>query len=353
MNITIVLPSLNPDEKLLMVVNALRDKGFDDIVVVNDGSDQEHREPFKIISEFKECHVLTHEVNKGKGRALKTAFSYILDRGKETLGVITVDGDNQHHVDDIYACYEAMVKESDKVILGSRDFSLDNVPFKSKFGNKCTSLVFKLACGINITDTQTGLRAIPYEYLPMLTKLKGERFEYETNMLLEMKAAGVEFEEVTIRTIYIDENATTHFNQLTDSFKIYAVILKFILGSCMSFVIDIGLFTLIGFLLRDKLDDSIRILIATFGARAVSSLFNFAFNRKVVFKSKENIVGTMVKYYILCAVQMLASYGLVFLFVECLHITNLWETIVKLLVDTFLFLISFQIQREWVFKNKK
>ena len=126
-NISIVLPSLNPDEKLNMVVEGLLNVGFTDIVIVNDGRDDAHLEPFCKAKEHKEVTVLTHEVNRGKGRALKTAFSYILQNRKDCAGVVTVDGDNQHTAKDILACAKAM-SESGNVVLGCRDFSKENVP---------------------------------------------------------------------------------------------------------------------------------------------------------------------------------------------------------------------------------
>ena len=117
MNTTIIIPSLNPDSKLEKVVEGLVEAGYEDIVVVNDGSDTEHMEPFKRLGKLKQCTILTHEVNKGKGRALKTAFSYILENRKNIDGVVTVDGDNQHQVKDITACRDLMVKEENASIL--------------------------------------------------------------------------------------------------------------------------------------------------------------------------------------------------------------------------------------------
>ena len=228
--VTIVLPSLNPDEKLNKVVDGLLSAGFEDIVLVNDGSDEAHLEPFRQAAAHKEVTLLTHEVNKGKGRALKTAFSYVVDNRKQTAGVITVDGDNQHTVKDIRACAEKMLECKDKVILGCRDFTQDNVPWKSRVGNVSTSLVFRLFCGIKISDTQTGLRAIPYQYLPLMCEVEGERFEYETQMLFAIKKNHIGMEEVKIETVYLEDNASTHFDPIKDSLKIYKIIFKFMMA---------------------------------------------------------------------------------------------------------------------------
>lgn len=349
MKVTIVLPSLNPDEKLNMVVHGLIKEGFTDIVIVNDGSDEAHMEPFRQASAHKEVTLLTHEINKGKGRALKTAFSYIIENRKDTAGVVTVDGDNQHTAHDIKACAEKMLENKDKVILGCRDFSSKDVPFKSKFGNVSTSLVFRLFCGIKISDTQTGLRAIPYKYLPLMCDTPGERFEYETEMLFTFKKNNIEFFEQRIDTVYIEDNASTHFNPIKDSIKIYKIIFKFVISSGASFLIDYGLFTLLVFLLG-SLERGTRLFIATFAARAFSSICNYTVNRRAVFKSEAPVKQSLVRYYILCVVQACASYGLVYLLSHVCSAGSALEAILKLVVDMFLFLISFRIQQRWVFK---
>ena len=141
MQISVILPSLNPDEKLMLVVNGLVKEGFDDIIIVNDGSDDAHLEPFKEAEALPQVTVLRHDVNRGKGRALKTAFEYCIANRKNIDGVVTVDGDNQHRPQDIKACCEAMA-ERGEVILGCRDFSGSNVPPKSKIGNNITRFVF-------------------------------------------------------------------------------------------------------------------------------------------------------------------------------------------------------------------
>ena len=351
MKVSVIIPSLNPDDKLVSVVDALIKKGFDDIILVNDGSDIEHMWPFDKVSEYPQCTILTHEVNKGKGRGLKTAFEFCIANRPDIDGVVTVDGDNQHKADDIYECCRTMIREKNKVILGVRNFSGDDVPFKSRFGNNMTSFVFKFACGLNISDTQTGLRAIPAQFLKTFCEVKGERFEYETNMLLELRQSNIGFVEVPIQTVYIEENASTHFNPIKDSIKIYGVIFKFLFSSFASSLIDLAIFTIIEALLLGRVDDSLRIFSATAGARVISSLFNYTFNRKAVFKSSESIKGSIVKYYILCVLQLCVSYMLVYAVTSILSLGSVMTVVAKAIIDTILFAISFQIQRRWVFKN--
>lgn len=353
MKISVILPSLNPDEKLMLVVNGLIAEGFDDIVIVNDGSDADHMEPFYEADRLPQVTLLTHDVNKGKGRALKTAFEYCAANRPDIDGVVTVDGDNQHKPSDIRACCEAMILHGDKVILGCRDFSGPNVPAKSKVGNNITKFVFRFACGIKITDTQTGLRAIPAGYLDFMSKIKGERFEYETQMLLEMNRRQIGFREVTIETVYIEENSGTHFHPFRDSIKIYMVILKFIFSSLMSFAIDYVLFLAITLIIGDRLDRWAKVLIATVGARAVSSVFNFVFNRRAVFDSNAPVRRSMPRYYLLCVCQAAVSYGLVYLLSDVIEAKDFLTSLIKILVDILLFILSFQIQRRWVFAAHK
>lgn len=348
-NITIVLPSLDPDEKLNKVVKGLLEEGFEDIVIVNDGSQEKNLVYFEEAAAHPEVTVLTHESNKGKGRALKTAFSYILENRKGILGVVTVDGDNQHTPKDIKACAEKMAQTGD-VIFGCRDFGAPNVPKKNRMGNRLTSLVLRLFCGIKLSDTQTGLRAIPYQYLELMGRVKGERFEYETEMIFALKREKINFREVLIETVYIEDNQTTHFDPIRDSFRIYRIIFAFMFSSIASFLIDYLLFTVLVFLLDQKVDRWMKLLFAVFPARVVSSLFNYTMNRKTVFRSDAPVKQTMLRYYMLCVVQTACSYGLVFLLSAICDANAALEVVLKAVVDVFLFLISFRIQQFWVFR---
>ena len=224
MKVSVIIPSLNPDEKLVTVVDSLVKKGFKDIILVNDGSDESHMWPFEKVGAYDECTILTHEVNRGKGRALKTAFEYCIKNREGYIGVVTVDGDNQHQADDIMNCCEAMVSQ-DKVVLGVRTFDGDDVPFKSRFGNNLTSFVFKAMCGLAISDTQTGLRLIPYKYIKDIINLEGSRYEYEINILLYFLKNDISIKEIPITTIYeTKKNETSHYRCIKDSLRIYKII---------------------------------------------------------------------------------------------------------------------------------
>ncbi|HNX63959.1 MAG TPA: bifunctional glycosyltransferase family 2/GtrA family protein [Oscillospiraceae bacterium] len=346
MEICAIIPSLNPDEKILEVVKGLKEKNFYRIILVDDGSIDKHY--FDILK--ADCDILTHYKNLGKGRAMKTAFNYYFNEYSDICkGVVVVDGDNQHHPDDVVNCCNELLGNPESLVLGVRNFDEKNVPKSNRMGNKITAWVFKTLCGIQISDTQTGLRAIGNKALLDFMEVKGERFEYETNMLLETKRLDIPINEVNIRTIYIEENKTSHFNPLKDGWSIYKVLVKFMSSSIASTVIDFTVFALTIFAFG-FLPEHIKLLIATLTSRVTSSAFNYFLNHKVVFKSKAGIKSSVIKYYTLCTVQMLLSYAGVFAFTSYLNVN---ELISKIIVDFTLFLISFQIQREWVYKKSK
>lgn len=224
--LVIVLPSLDPDYKFDGVVEGLVEAGFAHIVIVDDGSDEKHQAHFQKAEQYPCCRVLHHGVNKGKGRALKTAFRHVLDELPEAEGVITIDGDGQHLLPDIIACGEKMLALGDTVVLGCRDFDAPGVPPRSVTGNKTTSRMFKLFYGLSVSDTQTGLRAVPRCHLESLCAMEGERFEYETNMLLMMQRQGIPFAEQSIATVYDPEDYSSHYNAVKDSWRIFKIMFK-------------------------------------------------------------------------------------------------------------------------------
>lgn len=345
----VLIPSLNPDDKLIRLIRQLRENGFQYIICVDDGSTQESKEYFQTAKKEYDCMVLTHCVNMGKGRAIKTGINYIKTELPQCLGVITVDGDGQHSIKDICNCGEELIRNKNALIMGCRNFSKEGIPFKSRFGNILTSKLIGILCGIKLSDTQTGLRGIPMECIDIFAVVSGERFEYEMNMILSAKEQNIPLVEVPIETIYIEENASSHFNPITDSIKIYAQFGKFLFSSLSSFVVDITLFSLLIHLFKNQMDQvAWYISAATVSARIFSAIYNYLLNRNKVFKSTAKINHSMLKYAILSICQC----GLSALFVTGLFsLIGLNETVIKIIVDTCLFIFSFQIQREWVFRK--
>ena len=351
LNITVMIPALNPDRKLTNYVRQLANESFREIVVINDGSPKEYDHIFDEISAMEKCTVLRHEVNRGKGRALKTGMDYVLKNHPDCVGIVTGDADGQHRLKDTIRVAKELLRNDNRLVLGSRNFNSPNIPARSSFGNKVTSWVFAAMFGQKLMDTQTGLRGIPLRIVPSMLRISGERFEYEMNMLIECRRKKIEIFEIPIDTVYIDENSSSHFNPIVDSVKIYLLIFRsffsFIFTSIGCTLLDLALFTLlVRFIIPS--DFRYRILLATAVARVISATVNFIVNKNVVFHKKGHILSSAVKYFCLAVVQMLVSARSVELLVGLLG----WhETIVKAIVDTILFVVNYFIQKKLIFKN--
>lgn len=217
-NVLIIIPAFNPDENLKNVIDKLIQKNFKNIIVVDDGS--KNYKPFEEIKD--KAIILKHNKNKGKGEALKTAFKYCANNEETANVVITVDSDGQHDVEDVEKMWKISDKNKDKVILGIRNFK--QAPICSKIGNAIINKKICKKTKINFKDTQTGLRAIPIKYLKDLIKIPGERYEYETNVLLYFAENKIEIIENEIKTIYIDKNKNSSFRKIKDSIKVYKTI---------------------------------------------------------------------------------------------------------------------------------
>lgn len=343
--VSVLIPAYKPDEKLIHTVEELVGAGFSDILIVDDGSGEAYGSIFDAVKELSVCTVLVHEVNRGKGAALKTAFKYVTEHKINRACVVTADADGQHMPSDIKAVAEAALL-SGNIVLGVRDFAAPDVPARSKFGNNMTKGVFRLFFGMKIQDTQTGLRAIPVEYLEGLLTVRGERYEYETNMLFWTNKEKLILEQVGIHTVYLDENSSSHFRPIRDSIRVYGLILKYLFSSCGAAVIDASVFYLLKRL-------AFSTFPAAFLARAVSSVVNFCVNAKVVFGERTNAISVL-KYYVLAVAQIAVSTLLVFGVEHTLGIVSpLLSTCAKIVIDTLLFFVSFRIQHKWVFATTK
>ena len=179
----------------------LREKCDFSIIVVDDGSSEECQAIFEKLDGL--ATVLHHEVNLGKGGALKTAYTYIQEQGQYGT-VITADADGQHKVWDIFRVANQSQDNPNQLILGARAFS-GKVPLRSAFGNKLTRFLFKQQTGVAVTDTQTGLRAFTTNMIPFMLDIEGQRYEYEMNVLLAASKA-FPILEVPIKTVYINDN---------------------------------------------------------------------------------------------------------------------------------------------------
>jgi glycosyltransferase involved in cell wall biosynthesis len=344
--VAILIPSRRPGPELLPLLLALRAHDFAALIVVDDGSGSEFAEQFSHISSLSKVHLLRHAVNLGKGRALKTGFNYVLDALPNVQAVVTADSDGQHTSTDIHAVASAVAQQLKSssplvAVLGMRVFAKD-VPARSKLGNLITRQIFRFLTGVKVSDTQTGLRAVPRSLLPELMLLDGERYEYEMTMLAHLCRSGRNPVEVPIETVYIDGNRSSHFDPIRDSMRIYFVLLRFYFSSLVAAGIDFAGFS-IAFATTHNLWLSIVV-------GRLSSVVNFALNRRLVFRNRSSVSGALWRYYVLAAVIAGASYGLVWSTIEYLH----WNVFAaKITADVLLSLVSFSAQQTFVFRRSQ
>ncbi len=354
--VPIVIPSYEPDERLIALLHDLDAKEMGPVIIVNDGSSEEYDKTFaeaEAIITKRGGKFISYRPNRGKGRALKTAFTYIKENMPEAIGCVTADSDGQHSPECINNIIDTLIKKPNNLVLGVRQFDKKEIPWKSWFGNTVTINVFSYVAGMRVSDTQSGLRGIPFKFMTELIDTKGERFEYEMQMLLEC-AGKYDLTEIPIETIYESkENHQTHFRPVKDSIIIYKVLgkkfFKFVFASVSSFVVDITLFYLFVLLFKDTFP-ALYVTFATVGARVISAVYNYLINYKFVFKSNASRATSLTKYALLAIIQMSLSAGIVSLIVYLFP--GCWETLVKAIVDMILFLISYAVQQRFVFSSK-
>jgi dolichol-phosphate mannosyltransferase len=302
------------------------------------------------------CEVITHPVNLGKGAALKSAFQEV-SKIKGLAGVVTADADGQHSASDVLKVAEALIagarSKRQGLILGTRSLNTKDVPWKSRLGNTLTSALVKLLFGKYISDTQTGLRGIPASMLEEQQKVRGDRFEYEMGALFKALTDKAPVVEVPINTIYPEgKNKETHFRPLVDSAKIYFVIFGQFMGfassSLISFLVDIALFVFIIDTFFNGSSDPGVVVTSVVFARIGSSLVNFSLNKGLVFSNQGQKRKTLVRYYLLAITVLTLSATGSAVMAQVLDGRVVWA---KILVDSVLFILSYLIQRRWVFKQ--
>lgn len=356
--VAIVIPSLNPDDSLPAYVASLRALADWPIVLVDDGSDASHAPVFdKCASAATGVTLLRHEVNKGKGRALKTAFAHLLSKHPSLQGCITCDSDGQHLPKDVLRCAQAMAANPEALVLGCRTFELSHVPFRSRFGNTAIRTFFALATGRRFLDTQTGLRAIPATFMRELLDCPGERFDFETRMLLALGSRPMV--EVPIETVYLEGNKSSHFNPFRDSTRILGIVCghilvrlgRFTAVSLASFALDIALFKLLYSFVFAGLS-SFRLALSVGLARIASATFNYLLNLHFVFGGAKTR-GSLAKYAVLAIGIMAASYLLTSALLSASAFARAHVATSKAAIDLALFLASFAVQRLCIFAHSR
>lgn len=219
----VLIPALEPDYRLLVYVKELQEYGLSHIIIVDDGSGKDFRKLFKKL-EDRGCTVLHHSVNRGKGQALKTGYRHIKKTISDYTCIVTADSDGQHTAEDVYKLAKEAEGHPDALILGVRNFKKAGIPAKSLIGNRVTSAIFAALYGKYFPDTQSGLRAFGCRFTDQMIAIKGQRFEYETQVLISCIRSRIPVLPIPIQTIYENENKGTHYKAVKDSLKIIHIL---------------------------------------------------------------------------------------------------------------------------------
>lgn len=334
----VVIPAYEPDVRLLELVATLRTAAPDlALVVVDDGSGPAYGGLFATVATAG-ATVLHHAANRGKGAALKTAFADVQGHhpGQD---VVCADSDGQHTVVDVLRV-AAAVSAFDTTVIGGRRFT-GQVPLRSRVGNAVARGLLRLVTGLDLHDTQSGLRGYPARLLPWLCEVRGDRFEYEQRLLLEAGPAGHEIREIEIATVYLDHNASSHFRPMTDSVRVLAPVVTFLASSFLAFVVDT-----VALLVLAAASGS--LLVAVLGARLLSGTVNLLVNRHVTFRPgrRAPLARVAMRYAALAIALLGAGYA------GLLALTALGVPLLaaKVLTDACLLAVSYRVQRSVVFR---
>ncbi len=374
----VLIPSLEPDHRLPELVRLLRSEVREArLLIVDDGSGPAYEGTFAEAA-AEGAVVIGYPTNRGKGFALRYGFEWCLANAPG-VAVVCADSDGQHTPADIARVAAESERNPEALVLGVRGF-VGDVPLRSRFGNAMSALVFRLASGVRVDDTQTGLRAYGARQLPELLEVPGDRFEWEQNALLMAARRGREIVQVPIATVYLDENSSSHFRPLADSYRVFrsllggvgagvmggagglsggsgsgaggpgagvrtgglsvgSGVLKFAGSGLVAWALEMVLFLL--------LQAHIGVVWAVVLARLTSASVNFLMNKFAVFgeRSRENTRRQAVGYLALAAVLLVTTA----VGVEVLTSIGLAAWLAKLVMDVSGLAVSFRVQSRVIF----
>lgn len=340
-DIVVLIPAYKPSQRLVDVISHIRSSSDISIVVVDDGSGPDYSTYFEKACAFPGVLLLRNAVNLGKGAALKNGINQLLVRNEPTVGIITADADGQHSVADILAVADTLRRKPGALVLGARAFDKD-VPLRSRFGNSVSRIVYRIILGIKLRDTQTGLRGIPAALAAKFLQIRSNRYEFETEQLAAAAEQHVPIEEVTIETIYEDGNASSHFNPMLDSLRIYFVVLRYGAASIVTSIVDFAAFIAILPLTQS-------VIAANLGARSIALIVQFLLVRGFVFRSKAS-VSRFVFFVAYVMVMGMASGVLQEWLTET---TAIGTFLSKLIIESAIFVFNFLFLRSVLFGVRK
>ena len=195
---------------------------IDKVLIVDDGStDASLQEVFERLP----VEVIRHEHNQGKGAALCRALKILQERNVDYM--ITIDGDGQHYPEDIIGIIDLLEDDDDPVLLaGVRDLNHPAVPGVSRWGRACSNFFIKLETGVNVLDSQCGVRAYPVKVI-LQKNFTARHYDWESEILLDCAWRGMKIVNFPVKVYYPQgRERISHYRKIQDTWRIIKVHIK-------------------------------------------------------------------------------------------------------------------------------
>ena len=320
----LLIPAYQPPQSFSQYAREISGS-VDKLVVVNDGSGEEYEPIFSEIKALGNVDYITYGKNKGKGYALKYAMKHIAAEADDEDIIVTADCDGQHKCEDVRKIFDIVAEHKNSLILGSRNFNERNVPKRSSFGNTFTRRLYRILYGIKLYDTQTGLRGFTVNLAKRYLVVKGNRFEYEMNVLIESQRQGIEMLQVPIQTVYAEkkEERVSHFDTVKDSLRIFGTVAlgveKTPIRTFIAWVIGTVSF---GIMCRIWLESVsvVNTLIAFALSAVITAFVNFCFK----IPSISQLKAVKIRNLLIGLAKLVLCLGLLLLFGNAIGLPLIW-----------------------------
>jgi len=218
MTVGAILPALNAARFLPAVVGEIKQRHPRlRVLVVDDGSSDGTADAARAAG----AEVAVHEVNKGKGEALKTGYAWALAEGVDW--VFTMDSDGQHLPAEMQAFLDAAVGDRYDVLVGNRMDQVADMPWIRLKTNQFTSWVVSRLARQRIPDSQNGYRLYRTAVLQGV-RLQTSRYDSESEILVRLGRRGARIGAVPVSTVYGDEESS--INPFVDTGRFFRLVFR-------------------------------------------------------------------------------------------------------------------------------
>ena len=228
-NIPVIIPAYKPDDSLIKLLSGLKEAGFKEIIIVDDGSGTEQEAYYENIENSFGATVLHHHENLGLGRSLKTGFNYALINYKDIKGCVISDCIGKYKVSDIKRCAQMLYDNPDSLILTNRVKDKNNISLSNRIISTIFTYSYKFLFSLTVNDPQSILKGIPVNYMKKLLKVNGEGYSFDTNILVYTRNYGMDVMEMNCETVFSERTHREKYRTLKDSFFMFLLCTEYIL----------------------------------------------------------------------------------------------------------------------------